>query len=324
MRSPILALLLGAAGTGLSGQATVLAPDEPCAGRSDAAIATFRDPRLETAVRMSLGLPGDARLTCAQLARVTQVEARGRGIETLSGIQNLTGLRRLNVWENSIDDVVPLRDLTTLTYLDLGVNEIRDLAPLSGLTRLDTLYLNGNHLEDVTPLAPLTGLRLLFIHANAIRDLSPLAGLTRLTDLNVTYNSISDISALSGMTELETLRVYNNPLTDIGAMRGLTELHELHVHDLPELTDLRPLIDNPGLGPGDRVIVYNTGASCADVASLRAKGVPVGTDCLGQNLLQVLPGLAVGLLTLTAVGILTRRWLERRRRPTGTANDETP
>lgn len=290
MRSTIIMLLLAAHAAGLSAQATVLAPDELCAGGRGAAIASFEDARFEQAVRDALDAPGDARLTCEQLAGVTTVEARrGIGIESLGGAQNLTSLERLFVWEQSIEDLSPLRDLTTLTALDLGSNEIRDIEPLSGLVRLDTLYLNRNHIEDVRPLA----------------------GLTRLDNLSITYNSVRDIGPLAGLTELRTLRVYNNPLTDIGVMRGFTKLHELHVHDLPGLTDIEPLIENPGLGPGDRVILSNTGVSCADVDRLRAKGVGVSSDCWQEDLL---PAALVVVLGATVAVLLVGLWLRRRSR----------
>jgi hypothetical protein len=105
-------------------------------------------------------------------------------------------------------------------------------------------------------------------------------------------------------------RVSNNPLTDIGVMRGLTELHELRVHDLPQLTDIEPLIEDPGLGSGDRVIVTNTGVSCADVSPLRAKGVSVGSDCWGQELQRVLPPVAFAAAVAFILGWL---WIRRRR-----------
>jgi hypothetical protein len=39
------------------------------------------------------------------------------------------------------------------------------------------------------------------------------------------------------------------------------------------------LLDNAGLGAGDRVGLQSTNVSCADVAALRAKGVTVYSDC---------------------------------------------
>jgi hypothetical protein len=311
-RSALIASLLAVSTSGLSAQSATLSPEERCAGRPTSVVGTFADPRMEDAIRTSLRVPADTPLTCARLSTVTSVEARGLGIQSLAGIQNLEALRRLNVWENSIADVGPLRGLTALTYLDLGTNEIRDLTPLSGLEALDTLYVNGNGIEDVAPLAGLTGLRFLFIQGNAIRDITSLAGLTQLTNLNITHNSISDISVLTNMRELETLRVYNNPLTDITPMRELPELHELHVHDLPNLTDIRPLLDNPGLGPGDHIIVYNSGASCNDVAALQAKGVPVNSDCWLQELVPVLPGIAAVLFAAAGAFVLIRRGRRRK------------
>lgn len=112
-----------------------------------------------------------------------------------------------------------------------------------------------------------------------ISDLTPLAGLTSLTDLNITYNSISDIGILSGMTGMETLRPYNNPISDISSLRGLTSLTELHVHDLPDLSNIEPLLNNTGLGAGDDVELRGMMVSCEDVALLADKGVTVTSDC---------------------------------------------
>ena len=89
-----------------------------------------------------------------------------------------------------------------------------------------------------------------------------------LTVLHFNRNSISDISVLSEFTELAVLRLYNNPIMDISALRGLTRLTNLHVHDLPDLSDIQPLLNNSGLGAGDRVILFNSDISCEDAATL--------------------------------------------------------
>ena len=48
---------------------------------------------------------------------------------------------------------------------------------------------------------------------------------------------------------------------------------------LDDLTDVQPLVDNTGLGPGDQVFLMNTNVSCTDVPALEAKGVEVDSDC---------------------------------------------
>ena len=48
-----------------------------------------------------------------------------------------------------------------------------------------------------------------------------------------------------------------------------------HLEGHPNLTNIQPLLDNPGLGGGDRVFLHDTNVSCSDVALLIAKGVNV-------------------------------------------------
>ena len=68
--------------------------------------------------------------------------------------------------------------------------------------------------------------------SNSVSDLSPLAGLTNLTWLGLTTNSIVDISALESLVNLEELYLEDNSITDFSA-----------------------LVNNSGLGKGDKVLV---------------------------------------------------------------------
>ena len=111
-------------------------------------------------------------------------------------------------------------------------------------------------------------------------------GLTSLQRLWLHVNSISDISALSGLTKLTRLWLHLNSISDISALMGLTALGEedppnpdLNLADNPNLTEIQPLLNNPGLGVGDIVSLNRTNVSCTDVAALRAKGVTVTSDC---------------------------------------------
>jgi hypothetical protein len=268
------------------------APDaqtgEPCGSGSSSALATFADGNLEAAVRSALSVGEGIDLPCGRVSTLTSLVAAEADIESLEGIQSLTGLEELNLWGN----------------------EITDITPLDGLTSLHRLVLGANAVADVSALAGLTGLRFLQIRENEIGDIGALAGLTQLIDLDISYNDISDIGALSGLTRLTTLRVYYNPITDIGAMRGMTSLTELHVHDLPDLTTLQPLVENTGLGEGDVVIVYNSNV-CSEVRALRDKGVRV-PGCVIESVRHWWWAILLGV-GLAAVGVvLVRRRNERR------------
>ena len=104
-----------------------------------------------------------------------------------------------------------------------------------------------------------------------------MSGLTNLTTLSLRVTSITDISALRGLTGLTYLHLDNNTITDISALSGLTSLDVLHLGN-NSITDIRPLLDNTGLGTGDRVHL-GSNVSCADVAALQARGVTVESDC---------------------------------------------
>jgi hypothetical protein len=123
----------GAPGTGGGGTGTGGAP----------ASASFTDPLLEGTVRDALAQPtGPILLT--DVARITKVEANGRGIANLAGIEQLTGLTTLRLNENAITDLGPLAPLTQLSVLELLGNTITDIRPLAPLTNLYALVLGRN------------------------------------------------------------------------------------------------------------------------------------------------------------------------------------
>ena len=142
--------------------------------------------------------------------------------------------------------------------LSIGPQDALTCNLLSSITELDVDNSGQPGREiSLVGIQNLTSLADLFVIGwrGGITDMSALSGLTSLTSLNLTFNKISDISALSGLTNLTFLDLSANLITDI-----------------------QPLLDNTGLGVGDRVWL-DRGVSCADVALLRARGVSVGADC---------------------------------------------
>jgi len=241
------------------------------AGKSGSASVTvtqsaIADPGLEAAVRENLGNPtGD--LTIAQLKGMSgRLDAKGRGIENLSGIENCTGLTGLDVQSNAITDAVALASLTQLTYLNVSGNQLTDLdfastltslvelyaagnqiADVSGLAGLDTLayvYLPRNDISDVSPLAGLDALAYLDLSGNSVSDLSPLAQLHALTNLYLSHNSISDVSPLAGVSGLTDLALSANSISDLSGLAGMSALEYLDLSS-NSITDLSGLA---GLG----------------------------------------------------------------------------
>jgi len=125
----------------------------------------------------------------------------------------------------------------------------------------------------------LSGLTTLDASSAGVPSLAGIQNLTGLMGLRLADNSIADIRALRGLSGLRSLYLQDNPVTDIRALSGLTSLTVLNLTSIPSLSDIQPLLNNPGLGEGDLVLLNETNVSCADVALLEAKGVTVESDC---------------------------------------------
>ena len=103
------------------------------------------------------------------------MSASSQGVVSLVGMQNLTALRQLFLWGNSITDLTPLGGLTGLEELWLSSNSLSDISALSELTNLRGLYLYFNSITDVTPLRWLTSLQGLYLQFNRnLAQIEPL------------------------------------------------------------------------------------------------------------------------------------------------------
>ena len=133
-----------------------LEPSESCSNNDPVtSIVLFEDHNLWEAVRAALS---DINITCDLASALTDLTAQNAGINSIVGIQNLTGL----------------------TTLDLKGNLIIELSTLKGLTNLTDLRLDENaNLIDIQPLLDNTGL-----------------GAGDMVNLSSTNVSCSDVDAL--------------------------------------------------------------------------------------------------------------------------------
>ena len=93
---------------------------------------TFPDPALETAVRNTIGIPGED-IYQSDLNAVYTFEAVGLDIEDLTGMEYWTTLTYLDLSDNNISDILYLSSLTSLGELNLSDNSISDISPLVGV-----------------------------------------------------------------------------------------------------------------------------------------------------------------------------------------------
>ena len=258
------------------------------------------DANLRAVIADSLGKASGAPITRAEMATLTQLDARRANISDLTGLEFATSLEVLDLGINSLSDVSALAGLTSLRGLGLGANSLSDVSALAGLTSLEVLDLSGNSLSNVSALAGLTSLRGLGLGANSLSDVSALTGLTSLEVLDLSANSLSNVSALSNLTNLIGLSLSGNSLSNVSALSNLTNLRSLFLSNtglsdvsalsgltnlttlwLPgnRISDIAPLVTNTGLGRGDEVDVRNNPLSGASrnthIPALQSRGVAV-------------------------------------------------
>ncbi len=214
------------------------------------------DPQLEALLRDATGRRAGT-LLVFHVAMIEELDATGRGITRLDGIERLGRLVRLNLEDNSIVDLSPLAGLGNLRDLSLRNNGITCLEAVrfGSIVHLPLQRLSLRHnvirpedapqirLSDIGLLSHLAGLTELELRDNHIADLSPLAGLTSLQVLDVSQNPIADgdISHLLHMRDLRELNLRETGVGDLSVLAQLRSLSYLNLHSNPEITDLSPL-----------------------------------------------------------------------------------
>jgi internalin A len=277
----------------------------------------FADPILKTLVETQLGVTDP---TVADMVFLKELNAPGRGIGDLTGLQYATNLTSLNLGEffyyavwppelrtNQIEDISPLSGLIRLKSLDLSHNQITDISDLSNLTSLETLILYNNQISDISALSGLSNLTSLDLEHNQVTDITPLSGLTSLTLLELSSNPVSDTTPLSTMTGLESLSLGRAGLTQIP---DLTNLPNLTFLDLVgnQITDISGL---SGMSAIETVTLFGNRITSiqglSDVPNLKALGLGVNqiTDISGLSGVTSLQIVDLTNNQIKAIGALT-------------------
>lgn len=166
------------------------------------------DENLKAAINVQFNRSPEKNVTIADMRNLTQLNASGKNIKSLDGIQYATNLKDLDLNNNSISSISPLGMLTKLEDLNLENNLITDIKPLKNMRHLEDLDLEKNLIKNINPLVNLTSLKELDISNNSISNISPLKKLTKLEDLDL-KNQMIRVSVNTANFK------FLNPLKDI-------------------------------------------------------------------------------------------------------------
>jgi PKD repeat protein len=199
--------------------ATANLDDSTVSAAAAVTVTLFPDINLETVIREALGKSLGQVITVDEVFNLRQyLDASGRGIIDLTGLERCTNLSGIDLSKNKITYVTPLSNLKYLMCLYLSENQIRDILPLANFSFLPPYkrpwynskgVLMGYYTVQADPTRPI-----LDLSWNQISDVSPLAHVANLTRLSLEGNQISDISSLVSISGLAQLNIADNPLND--------------------------------------------------------------------------------------------------------------
>lgn len=225
----------------------------------------IEDETLEHIVRTDIGKPSGT-LMRSDVYAIRELEAAGRGIQSLQGLEHFENLVSLDLRENDVESLAPIGHLNKIETLLLRDNLVEDLSPIAGYTnllslnvsnlpladgwtnivsnfaKLEEFYATGVGLEDedIEFLADFVHLVTLYLDDNPLGSVEFAAGLTEMQYLSLKNTGISSLAPLAGMTRLEELDASGNEIEDIGALAGAARLITLNVSD-NFIEDLSPL-----------------------------------------------------------------------------------
>ncbi len=121
---------------------------------TQAAEVVIPDPGLNAAIRQALQKPNGP-LSDQDLLGVTNLNASGRSISSIQGLDAAHNLLLVDLNSNLLTNFVLAGGLTNLITLELFNNHLTNLTLPPDLTKLDTLLLDGNPLQTLVLSEPL-------------------------------------------------------------------------------------------------------------------------------------------------------------------------
>jgi len=197
----------------------------------------FADPSVESYVRLDVGVPA-GRLDADAVRNVSWVSLDEPS--SLEGLECLSGLETLILYDGEVDDLGPLSALPKLRDLQINGTRVWTLAPLATSRSLEKLKLFSSLVADLGPLSNVATLEVLWMSDVEVRSFAPLAGLPALRQLGCGSCPVSDIASLASVPTLEEIALPNAPVADLAPLAALPALEILHIEST-EVADVEAL-----------------------------------------------------------------------------------
>lgn len=242
----------------------------------------FKDRVLAIAIALTF----DKRLADITVAefrlKLKQLRLNNPSITNLAGLEYAESLESLIVTDVNLYTNEPVTHMPNLRILILdrcGLYVLR----LDDMPDLQTLHVRDGFIEDLRDLRNTPNLANLAVDGNPIqnREVIAIGGLTEIYHLSLASTPISDIDALHQLAKTRFLYLQNTYIEDVASLGKMPKLEVVDIGNT-RVTNLKPLVDNAGVGAGD--VIYAKGLDldretlCNHIPDLIARGAAVYYD----------------------------------------------
>ncbi|XP_049339414.1 leucine-rich repeat and IQ domain-containing protein 1 isoform X2 [Astyanax mexicanus] len=175
-------------------------------------------------------LPGCSLSPLTECASLQSLTLRKCGLKALEALNHCSGLKHIDVQENSIT-YVNLGSLDRLEVLLLGKNQLTSIHGLDGAVNLTVLQLSYNIISRISGLGSLKRLQRLSVDHNQLISTRGLSDVFTLLHLDCSYNHLTHVEGLEHCALLNTLDLRGNSLSEIPVLKDHVLLRELYLDD---------------------------------------------------------------------------------------------
>lgn len=192
---------------------------------------TFPDTNFAQAVANKVAAGDiDAVLTQSMVDNCTTLTATYKNIQDISGVEVLTNLQTLSVYDNKLTSLPEgIGNLKNLQTLHIYNNQITSLpASIGNLTNLEVFHASNNNLTTLPDtFGDLVNLKTIYLVNNQLTALPDTFGnLVNLDTARITQNQLSRLpESMGNLSKVRELRFYENQIAALpDSIGGLTNL----------------------------------------------------------------------------------------------------
>ncbi|MBQ3408737.1 MAG: leucine-rich repeat domain-containing protein [Clostridia bacterium] len=198
---------------------------------------------------------------------IESINAKNKNITDLSGIENFTKLRSLNIAGNHITSIekIPSENISSLEIS--YVEEISDFELIENYGNLYDIDVSKSNLEDVPEvLRKLPKLTHFTWNDGALKTTSWVKDFPKITNLTLKNNQISSIENISTLSQLSTLDLSSNKIENIDELGKCSNLISLYIED-NYISDIR------GISKLKLQLLYAANNKITDINSINTENL---------------------------------------------------